>query len=316
MNKRKLAMIFVSFILLFSACSNQKEENTVLKINDTEIKESEFKLYYNESRIQFESVGGETIWETDFGGKTADDVAKETAINGIKMIKVAKEKANELNISLTDEEKKQAEEESKTYFESYEELNGKDTGVTEEDVKNFLEEKALFNKVYENITGNFKLDENDFNEYFKYSKDELSKDYVLYNLSSIKTATKEEADKALSEINAGTEFSEVFNKYETDKQAISTGGKMEIYRGQLEQAFNIVFDYKKDEISPVISAVDGFYIFKVDDVKEASEEELKSIAKSNYTVSKKEQLFSSEYEKWSKDIKVEINNDVLKNISL
>ena len=70
--------------LLITGCASAKNDSTedyVVKINDEAVSKEEFNIYLFETQKSFEQFGGTDIWDTDFDGKSAEDVAKVAGID-------------------------------------------------------------------------------------------------------------------------------------------------------------------------------------------------------------------------------------------
>lgn len=89
---------------LLTGCSAKESSAEVLKINDKAVLEAEYMLYLDEAADNFETIGGKDIWDTDFDGVSAEDTAKEMALNSLLTIKISALKADEYGFELTAEE--------------------------------------------------------------------------------------------------------------------------------------------------------------------------------------------------------------------
>ncbi|OUQ58532.1 hypothetical protein B5E58_07920 [Tyzzerella sp. An114] len=311
----KTALCVMSAIMLFAGCGNSTKGNDgyVLKINDEEVSKGEFMVYLNEARLNFESVGGSDIWETDFEGMTAEDVAKNSAINALELVKVSNQKANELGVSLTEDEISSAKSEAEKSFETLGEY-AENNGITLEDVENTMIDQTLYSKVYNSVTSSFEVSEADFNAYYESVKGDLQNYYKKYTIKSIFVSDKVKAEEVISKYNSGTDFDTLFDEYEEQEGMINQSETT--YKGTLESLFGVEFDVQAGQISSALDGGDGYYIIKVENIEESTEEELKSMAEQMYTENAKQQLFTDEYKKWSENVKIEKNDEILNQIKV
>ncbi|MCD8215805.1 MAG: SurA N-terminal domain-containing protein [Clostridiales bacterium] len=147
-----------------SAVSTAKEEY-VMTINGEEISAGEFSIYLFEQKTTFEETGGSDIWDTDFNGVPASEVAKENAYNSVLYVKTACENAEEVSVSLTEEDKAEA---AALAEETFGEMNPeycKKVGLDLEKTTEVMEEIVLHQKVRESVTKAFQLSEADYSAY-------------------------------------------------------------------------------------------------------------------------------------------------------
>lgn len=302
--------------MVFSGCSlDKKGAEEVVKINDISVSAGEFMLYLYEAQTNFENLGGSDIWEMDFDGQAAEEVAKDNALNTLKLIKITCQKANDRNITLNEEEKEKAVKDGQELLNSLTEEERDFYSFTTEELEKVMTEKALYNKMYDEVTKDYVISEADFEVYFEQNKDALKDAYTVYSLKTILMADEKTAKEALERAKAGEDFNALFLEYEIDETQKEKGGMIEAYRGQLENLFNITFDLKPGEISEVLPAAEGYYIVKAESVKEPDEEEeLKPLMRKEYESMRKQQLFNQEYAKWQESAVAEKNEAVWNEI--
>lgn len=302
----------MSALIMVTGCSS-KDTEYVLKINDEQISKGEFMVYLNEARANFESVGGTDIWETDFEGMTAEDVAKNSAVNAIELVKISASKAAEFQVSLTDDEKEQAKTQAKTTFDSLG-TYAEEMGITLSDVENVMNDQMLYSKVYEKVTADFEASEADFNAYYETQKADFMDYYKEYTVKSIFVTDYSKAEEIVNKYNEGTDFDTLFDEYE-EQEGVENEAQTS-YKGTLESFFGLEFDIEVGNITSILEADGGYYIIKVENISDTSEDEVKEIAKSIYTQNTKQELFNKEYQKWSENVNVEKNEEVFNSIKI
>lgn len=308
----KTAICIMSMLIMITGCSSNNNEY-VLKINDKPVSKGEFMVYLNEAKTNFESVGGTDIWETDFEGMTAEDVAKNRAVDALELVKISADKAEEFQVSLSDEEKEQAKEQAKTKFDNLGEYT-KEAGITLSDVESVMNEQMLYSKVYNKITDDFEASEADFNAYFETVKSDFMDYYKQYTIKSIFVTDYSKAEEIVSKYNSGTDFDILFDEYEEQE-----GVKNELqttYKGILESFFGVNFDVEVGNITSILENDGGYYIIKVENIVNDSEENIKEMAKYIYTNDMKQEIFTNEYQKWSENANIEKNEEVFNSIKI
>ncbi|MCI5503511.1 MAG: hypothetical protein SPI87_05040 [Anaerobutyricum sp.] len=161
-----LALVMV--IGVMSGCGNSggKGEKTsngnkvLFSYDGTDVTLKKAWIYGKMTAAQYESYYtsyfGENFWTMDMGtddegnATTFEDYVKEQVVTQIKQVIVLNNKAEEVECSLTDEDKEQCAEYAKAFAEDE---SGKailaECGATEEDMQEIYEENALASKVQE-----------------------------------------------------------------------------------------------------------------------------------------------------------------------
>ncbi len=306
-------IFFTSFIYCFKYFN--KNTDYVLKINKEYINKDEFLLYLNEQQRIFEEVGGVDIWETDFDGISAKDVAKNNTINSIVFLKSVVYKAKKLGIHLTEEEINNCKKEAKILQNNMNLLN-QDIQISLDICEKFIRESMIEEKVYNYITDSFVVDEKDFEKYFdnytKNNSDEINKinlDYIfIQNNETFDASEKaQEIGKIVSfEINFKTleqlPFISVYENIILEKNMFEKSIEEKIYK------------LSEKSISNIIEGRDGFYIFKINEVLKQNIEEVKESVREEYIFNKKEEIYRIQTKNWVNDIKLKKNSEILSNL--
>lgn len=177
---KKLILLMALITVIVCGCSTAAEtaeEDYVVKINDEAVSREEFNIYLYETQRSFEALGGEDIWETDFDGRTAEAVAKENTMSTITLVKLANQRAVKSGVTLSDEEKEDAELEAKAIYDSLTDEERAKIGADEELYKAVLLENAVYNRIYDETVKNYVVNDSAFSEYYNTYRETLIEQY-------------------------------------------------------------------------------------------------------------------------------------------
>jgi len=314
--KKWLMGLCCFFMIFATGCSQSAQSETILTINDRKISKPEFMVYLYETAAQFNSIGGEDIWETEFDGKTAEDLVKERTLESIQNVVLTEEQAKQYDISLSEDEKSLAKTEAKKQFDALSKDKKEKNGITLKTVEAILEDTLLYHKVFDEVTKDFQLSDADFQAYQKENRQDYTKRYQPLTVGTILVRDKAIAQKVITQARAGVDFEKLCKTYEIDETEKQNGATMETYLGHLEESFGTPFDLQEGEVSEPLETADGFYIIKVISRGILAENELLQLMKTDYITSKKEALFQAEFSHWIKKATIERNDDVYETITL
>ena len=149
--------------------------------------------------------------------------------------------------------------------------------------------------------------------YFQHQKDfwEPKQPFVRHILfivdedasERLKASKREQANRALQQIRAGSDFSELAKKFSEDISASSGGEVGWLTKGQLVPEFErAAFRLKSGEVSDIVESQYGFHIIKVDKVKPGKPKPLETVKE------KIERILTFEarqkkYRRWMDDLK-------------
>lgn len=318
---KAVAIIIMLLIIAFCVFSSFNK-NYALKINNESISVAEFQTYLFEQKKIFEQKGEEDIWETDFDGVEAQEVAKQNAVNSMILVKTAVNQAPKLGISLTDEEENGIKQKVEEYIQKMKnetpsiELNIKDA-------QKIVEEGIIQNKVYDFVTQGFEMSDADFesyfNEYCEANKKELNDVKIRYIFKGVSENEENseavfiETNKIYERILLGedfvkiqNEFSEADEKGVVDIKDINLGSEVE----------DMAYSMKQGEVSEVIYTEVGFYIIKAEAVVTGDIEKLKNEVLQIYIEQKKQEIYQNQLGKWAENVLIEKNENIWNSISI
>lgn len=279
-------------VMLVGCGKTQKlSESSFITINKENCSIEEYMVYFDEAKRNFEEIGGTDIWETDFDGRSAVAVAKESALNSMIAVKVSAQKAQELNITLTQEEHQKALSDAQLTIES----SGKEqTAVYKEAVEKIMLEKILYSKVREATVKDYVISEAEYDAYCKSYYDTVAmqmKKITVKALFSFKEAT---AKDFYNKITNGEDFETIFQQNnETGENRVFL-----VRQKDLEGELAELIDTQIGFVSRPVEQENVYGIFKVVNIAHGEENEILQKLRQDYTNTIHEQIFSGELEKW------------------
>lgn len=260
--------------LLLIGCSATK--TTVVTINNEKISESLYRIYLWSTQQEFESLTPD-IWDMELEGKKTEDIAKERALDSIKVSLGAKQKAKELGIDLSKDEKASIKDNSKAFIDKNAEVV-KELKVKQKDVEEFLTYGILIKKVVEKISESYMPNEEELAAEIESSKatyetvtvkhvlignkDEGGQDLPEDLANEAKTLAQEILKRAL----AGENMAELAKKYSQDPGSKDKGGEYTFARGKMVPEFEeAAFTGEIGKVYPkLVETSYGYHIVKVE----------------------------------------------------
>lgn len=323
-----IATIVILLILAFTVIGNYKMLTELfsfggsyaVKINGEAVSVNEFKTYLYEQKKEFEKTGGEDIWETDFDGVSAQEVAKQNAVNSLVLVKTAVSQAPSLNITLSEEENKSLDEKAKQYQEKMKKETHIELSTAE--AKKIVRESIIQAKVYDYVTKGFEMSDADFesyfNEYYENNKKDLNTVKVRYIFKSI--GNEENSENITNEANAlyerallGEDFAKLQKENSDSKDTEVYDVKSLNLGSEFEEA---AYNLKQGEISEVIYTEQGFYIIKAESITAPNIDELKAEVRNSYEAQKKQDIYQAQLSKWSENVDIDKNDKVCNEIDI
>ena len=126
-----------------------------------------------------------------------------------------------------------------------------------------IKQKLLIEKVISKIMlENVNVPEESIKTYYKENYEGKTSPPKV-KLAQIFTSSKEKAQKALDEVNAGIDFMEVAKKYSESPESKNGGLLGNISKGQGIELFDKAFDMQDQAVSGILQSEFGFHILKV-----------------------------------------------------
>ena len=290
MNKLKVILTVLLAIFVFTGCSLKKNDEAIVKVNDTVITKNDFEKAYDSvtSNNMFSQMGIDlkNDKENVFSLMMQEKVISELIVNAL-----VNEEMEKLKITVSKDELDQGEKEILAKFGSKEQFIEilKSNGVTYEKFRKDLEEEIKLKKFVDAI-GIVSIGESEAKKYYMDNMDKFrypkkvraSHILIMANPEQIKAKLKEEnkdmntlrqqAEALQAKVKkAPSTFAKIAKENSQDVMTATRGGDLGFFaKDEMVEAFsNKAFNMKPNTISEVIQTPYGFHIIMVTDRKEA-----------------------------------------------
>lgn len=318
--KRFIFAILVTIIALISlsGCLG-KGGDYVAEIGNTKISRGEFMVYLIEQKKNFEEQGGSDIWEADFDGVSAIEVAKQNALDSITMVKSAVKQTDSLGIKLDEKDISDIDNQTKSLMSEFSSEELTELSLDYDKIHSILEESALQSKVYDYVTSNYVVNSDEMNKYIEECKKKNAGEFNTYTVQELfvqgdvegSNQNYTKAQDAYNKIKNGADFSSVAKEISPDLDTNSKTLDINLYGEDVLQA---IYKTAKGNVT-FISATDGYYIFKVNDITPTDNTDKIKELENQYTESKKQQIYQAQITQWSGNTSVKKNEDVWNSIT-
>lgn len=287
------------------------------------------KIYYNEAMVylltamdNYEANYGKGIWDADILGKgdTFGKMIKDEVIKQITELKIIKAKAEELKISLTEEEQADSDSYAKKQYDSMKKEDIKRFLITQELVQQVYRDNALANKVFENRTINVDTNVSDKEAKQITVQDIYIQNYSLDSAGKKVAFSQEDKDQAYNKVKSLLKQAKKTKDFKTLAESNSESDKIEYTFGKggapdkFTDAFEkAAFALKTGQISNIITTDTGWHIlYCVSDFNEDATIQVKE----KIIDQRRNNLFIKLYGEWAKNYAVVVNEAAWNSISL
>lgn len=312
---KKLIILILTLILTGCLGSN----DYVVKIGNDKISRGEYLVYLMEQKKSFEAQGGTDIWEADFDGVSAEEVAKQNAVNTLVMVKTAVKQTKELGITLNEEDKKNVETQTEELLNDFKSSDLEKLDLNKDKIYKIMEEVALQQKVYAYVTDSYTINEAEFNEYINQYYEEHKIEFTKYMIKEIflqpdttGTENKDKVNSVYNKIINGTNFNTMLTEISPESNTDAFELDSSLYT---ENTLQNIYSHKKGDIF-LVEDVDGYHIFEITDIINSPIESIEPQIREQYINDKKQAIYQTQNDSWQGDISVEKNDDAWNNISI
>ena len=287
-------------LLVFCGCSAENGSGDwLIKIDGKSVSRMEYLIYLKETVQNYELIGGDDIWDTDFDGRTAEDVAKESAFNSLVAVKIAIEKADKYSASLSETDESRAEMEALQMSQNAGEEKDSEFYKT---ALNVVKEKYLYNYVKENLTKSIKIASAQTDAFCNENRDKYRRNLEYIQGKAYYFDTTEEAQNYV-QTGEGTENA----VYSEDL----SGTWQEI-----KEKFSMDENTDKENILGPFETEEGYAIINIENTKAADEKTVEETMRSDYESSVKSQYFADEANKWLQNADIKTNEKMWNEIKI
>lgn len=280
-----LAVVAIFTICAFTGCI--QNTNPAVRVNDTDMSADEFGYYVYISQSQMIQEAGvstsdadavQQYWEAETDGKKNIDIACEKAIEDASNLLVRYNKAIEMGIEFTDEDKAELD----AQIASMKEQTGGEMGyqnqlamlgTTAEAFESLYKKNMLVSKLAEKLEedGTLAVDDAAVKDYI--TNNYVKAQHILFLTQdqttgeSFDAATLEEkrakAEETLAKINAGEDFAALMNELSEDTGLANYPDGYEFTKGEMVPQFEeAAFGLEVNAVSGIVETSYGYHIIK------------------------------------------------------
>lgn len=313
--RKKTWIIFLSILCICSlaACGKKDTEDSkgiVYEFGDSVVTYGEFYVYAKTVEEDYQKNYGNGVWslelKTDDGKSTVKEVTIKDLITNINRVKVLVSQAEEMNISLSDNEKAEAENIAEAFYSGLTEKDLSETEITREIVIQVVEENLIAEKVYNQMIADYDFEISEEEARMTTFYDMVFECYSVKKDGSVKEYTDEKkatqlerANEALSSLaqEEDVSYDTIVDKYNLEYSGSYTMSRTEMIEEYGESITDKILALADGEVSTVIQSEYGYHIFKM---LKAKDDELTKKNKEVIIAKKQKEYFSGVYEEWLK----------------
>lgn len=312
MRKRiqSLVLIIVMISAVLSGCTigdteyvldfNIVGRTDVISINGEECNATEAKLYLCNYQNLYGNAYGINLWGYDFSTEDAavglEEYVKDITILQLSNILCMNQLADQMEVTLTDEEKTLVEQATEEYYASLSEEELAYIGIEKKDLKKFYTKYAVAEKLYGQLTQGV--------------NEEVSLDEArVVRIQQIFLTDLSEAKEVEEKLEDGDDFINVAGAHnEADTVEIT------VARGELvDKVEEVVYALDNDEQSGMIKVEGGYYFVKC---LSKNEEELTEKNKENIIAKRRKEQFDDVFSAFVDESELEINQTAWDKITV
>lgn len=322
------ALTLVMVLPMAVGCGkSEQSKKVVFNADDAEVTLDEVWFYCKSVQEYYESYystmfSSPEVWTSTYpmekeDGTTVDstleNVAKRSAIKQIRQIKIAVSHADELKVTLSEDEEKAVVTQAKSFMENVTKAEKDQMGITQDLAESVFRESAIVEKMKEKLAKKKGVEISDeeaqtskiYYVYFPTTAYDDQGNVVTASEENVKKA-KEDAESALEKIKGGNDIATVAAAYGMG----GSSGQMNIDADSNlpEEITNAISGLKDGEtLEKVVSAADGFYLFQMINVVD---ENATADRKAKLLSQKQQELLDKKFEKWTEKQEFDYDKDV------
>ena len=285
--KKTIALAVVAILAMGAFTGCIQNTNPAVRVNDTDMTADEFGYYVYISQSQMIQEAGvstsdadavQQYWEEETDGKKNIDAALDKAVEDASNLLVRYNKAIEMGIEFTDEDKADLD----AQIASMKEQTGGEMGyknqlamlgTTAEAFESLYKKNMIVSKLAEKLEadGTLAVDDNAVKDYI--TNNYVKAQHILFLTQdqttgeSFDAATLEEkrakAEASLEMINAGEDFAALMNELSEDTGLANYPDGYEFTKGEMVPQFEeAAFGLEVNAVSGIVETSYGYHIIK------------------------------------------------------
>ncbi len=291
------------------------EKDEIFRIETSSCKLPELMVYMTTIQNRYESVYGQEIWGTIADGVTLEENVKNIALAQIAQIKTMNLMAEKYEVELDEEERAQAENAAKAYYDTLGEREIELMGVNEKTIRSLYTELARAEKMYQYTIKDINPEISDDEARTITVQHILIKTYALDGTGKKIEYTEEakrdayrRAIEVLGQAKTDEDFDALIRKYSEDDKATYSFGK-----GEMEESFETAaFNLGTGEISDVVETEFGYHIIKCINTFDREETDANKI---KIVEQRREEAFGQEYDAYVATLTRNLNEELWDNVN-
>lgn len=282
-------------------------DDVVMEVGSIDVTYREVLFYMLQLKAKYQDSFGTDIWDYEIEkGKTFEQLAKQEVIDQITELKVIKQEAKKLEVTLSDDELDEIRQNVQSYLSNITKKDQETYGITTEMVMEVLSDHYLADKVFTIAT-------NEVNTNISDSEAKQIKVQQLFILTSgkdknnnevhmneeQKQQAKKRAEQLLREAKEAEDFA-LFAKKNTDIDEVELIIGKEDEKDISEAAFQL----KTGQISSLVETKNGYAIlYCVNDF----DKEATRAKKEELILKRQDEVFRKKYQEWSSQYKTDLS---------
>jgi parvulin-like peptidyl-prolyl isomerase len=310
-------VIALAVALVAAGCGGSTDEETqevpedaVAVVGDKEISKAEFDRVLAQAKTTFKA----RKQEFPSAGSPEYEQLKQSIVRSLVEQKQFELGAEELGISVSEEEIDKRLEELKKQFFDGDEQKYKDElekqGLTEEQVRRDIRSRLLSEKIFEEVTSDVKVTDADVKAYYEQNQAQFGTP-ASREVRHILVKTKAKAQQLYNQISAGADFAALAKRNSLDPSSKAQGGKFTAQKGATVPPFDkVAFALKTGEVSEPVKTQFGWHIIEATaDARPAKTKPLSAV-EDQIRQQLEQQKQSEAMNKWVEDLQKELDGEI------
>ena len=330
-NRRKnnrIAAIFLCLCMLvmaFSGCGQKKQEEEqaksggtlVFQYGNNLVTKGEVYIYIETVRERYEMQYGSDVWQTvlpDGGeGTSMENLTREEVVKEIIRVKTLCAHAEELGVSLSEDEIADLNEKADAFCEGLTDEQLEQTEITKEKAEKVMQENAIASKVEAKILDDRKIEISDeearmttfYDMYFAcYSMDENG--VITPYTDDEKKQQHENALQACATLatadlkdTTGAAIEKLAEYYQLDQAQMQTLSPAQILETYGQDVYDLLYSMENGQYSTVVETQYGYHVFQMIALTDQTKTNEQKIVLYNQEV---QDALSETLDQWQKQI--------------